>query len=566
MLKTIFVKYFILSVCILGNQIVLVKKALSNPNKPPSIQLLNPKKSWEGLFLEPVEIAPKSDPPVLPAQPEQVQTTTEVPLSLTEAIAIAEANNRDLRTARLQQNKNEAALTQAIAQRYPNLSLQSEGRRQQDAGGDISADRSREQIEQQIEAGETNNLLIETQIQEIDAQIEQPINLNDQAQIQQRTGLIVQRQQLEQQRGQQQQQISIAQSQLNDTDNFATTSITGSVNLNYALYSPGRGPSIRIAREQLRISELEVDRITKEVFLNTALAYYDLQQANQEVNIALADVEDRTSRLRDLERLLGAALATRLDLLNAQVERDNAIQILRNTQAQQAIARRNLAQILSLPASIAPVAQANVEVAQDWDLSLEQSIVLAFDNRVELEQQLAQRRVGQASRRLAKADLLPRLDLSANYNAVKLYSDDPSDLALRGEGDGYSLGASISWSLYDGGASSAKARQAEADIAIADEQFAQAAENIRFQVEQAFFQLPANRANVNTANDAVRRAREAVEAAQMRFQGGINSQTEVLDAQNRLIQAENNRIQAIINYNRALVTVQRAVGVEPELE
>ena len=78
-------------------------------------------KSWQSLLLEPVEITLKSEPAVFPAQPE-VKTTTEVPLSLTEAIAIAEANNRQLRTAVLQQNKSKAILREAIAKRYPSLS------------------------------------------------------------------------------------------------------------------------------------------------------------------------------------------------------------------------------------------------------------------------------------------------------------------------------------------------------------------------------------------------------------------------------------------------------------
>ena len=111
-----------------------------------------------------------------------------------------------------------------------------------------------------------------------------------------------------------------------------------------------------------------------------------------------------------------------------------------------------------------------------------------------------------------------------------------------------------------GGAAAAGIRRAEAEIAIAEQQFADNANQIRLEVERAFFQLPTQLENVQTATLAVEQAKEAVRAAQLRFQATVNTQTEVLDAQNRLIQAENNLVDAVLEYNRALVSLQRAVS------
>ena len=343
-------------------------------------------------------------------------------------------------------------------------------------------------------------------------------------------------------------------------EDFATTTIDNSVGVEFSLLSPQRQALIKIAREEVRLSELEVENIEQILRLQVAEAYYNLQQFDREVAIAEKDVTTRQQGVEIVQKLLDAALATRLDLLNAEVELDNAIQILRRARAQQLIDRRNIAQILSLPAEVTPTAADRVVIRELWDLSLEETIILAFQNRVELEQRLAERRIGEGQRKLAWAAIKPRVGLFANYDFAQFYDDRPGESSFRGFGDGYSLGVNFNWTFWDGGIASAEAKAAKAAIAIAEQQYANFANQIRFEVEDAYFQLPANLENVETATEAVAKAEAAVEAAEIRFRANLNTQTEVLDARNRLVQAENNLVQAIIRYNRALANLQRAVG------
>jgi len=50
-----------------------------------------------------------------------------------------------------------------------------------------------------------------------------------------------------------------------------------------------------------------------------------------------------------------------------------------------------------------------VEIAGLWNFTLEDSIVLAFQNRAELEQQLAQRNISEQQRRIALSSLGPQV-------------------------------------------------------------------------------------------------------------------------------------------------------------
>jgi OMF family outer membrane factor len=506
--------------------------------------LIQPKIPYISNNIDP-KFSPDDDPLVIPTQPQQLETEL-FSLTLESAKQLAAANNRQLKIAQLELERARATLQGQQAAWFPSLSVQSRLNRSQSASGEIQANVQREQLQQQA----ASIPILESQLELLNARLAQSNNPREQFQ------LLLEQSQLQGSL----QQARIAQNEINSVKNFATTSIDGSVGLEYSIYSPQRQASVRIARETVTFNELEVQRIQEELNLQVAEAYYNLQQSDRQVAIAENDVETRKTGVEIVKKLLDAALATRLDLLNAQVELDDAIITLRNTLAEQQTARRSLAQILSLPPDLTPTAADGVVLGDRWKLSLEETIILALKNRVELEQQLAERRSGKAQRQLAWAAIKPQVGLFASYDFLQQYSDEPGDNAFKGFGDGYSIGLNFNWTFWDGGAALAEAKAAKKAIEIAEQQYADSANTIRLEVEQAYYQLPANWENVQTATQAVERAKAAVEAATIRFRANLNTQTEVLDAQNRLIQAENNLVQATLGYNRALAALQRAVG------
>ncbi|MBD2503861.1 TolC family protein [Anabaena azotica] len=333
-----------------------------------------------------------------------------------------------------------------------------------------------------------------------------------------------------------------------------STSFNGQAQLTYDLFTSGRrNAAIQQAEEQLRFQQLDVERQSEEIRLNVTRAYYDLQQADEQVRIARSAVENTQASLRDAEALERAGVGTRFDVLRAQVNLANNTQQLTNNLATQQTRRRQLATLLSLPQSVNISAADPVQLAGLWNQTLEQSIILAYQNRPELQQQLAQRNINEQQRRQALANLGPQLSFVANYNLLDQFDDSV------GVTDGYSVGLRASLNLYDGGAARARADQARANIAIAETQFATQRDQVRFQVEQAFSTQRSNLENVQTANVALEQAREALRLARLRFQAGVGTQTDVINSENDLTQAEGNRVTAILDYNRALADLQRAV-------
>ncbi|MBN3939418.1 MAG: TolC family protein [Nostoc sp.] len=350
------------------------------------------------------------------------------------------------------------------------------------------------------------------------------------------------------------------QDEINGQNPFAakvdqpSTSFNGQAQLSYNLYSSGRvQATIRAAEEQVRFYELAVETQFETIRLNVATDYYNLQQADEQVRIAQSAVQNSEASLRDAEALERAGVGTRFDVLRSQVNLANAQQNLTNARSQQSISRRQLATRISLPQAINISAADPVQLAGLWNPTLEQSIVLAYQNRPELQQQLAQRNTNEQQRKQALAELGPQVSLVASYNLLDQFDDNVSVT------DGYSFGIQATLNLYDGGAARARASQQKANIAIAETQFAEQRNQIRFQVEQAYSTQQSSLENVQTANTALEQAREALRLARLRFQAGVGTQTDVINSENDLTQAEGNRVTAILDYNRALAQLQRSV-------
>ncbi|MDX2097237.1 MAG: TolC family protein [Leptolyngbyaceae cyanobacterium bins.59] len=449
----------------------------------------------------PAKLIPDPNPLLFPTKPEEVQIVGTQPITLQQALELSRRNNRSLQVVQLQLEQARAALRQAQAAQSPTLSLSSNLTFQDSAQGEFS---------------------------------------NRQQDLRPQTGL-----------------AALLNQDSNRSSTTTSLPFNSSVELSYNLYTSGRTEAlIRASERQVRLNELEVERQAEQLRLDTTNDYYALQEADEQVRIARAAVNNAQQSLRDAQALERAGVGTRFDVLRAQVQLANANQDLTRAEAQQVISRRQLSQRLSIPQGANVSAADPVQVSGLWNLPLEDSIVLAFKNRAELEQQLVQREVGEAQRQAELAATGPQVALVANYNILNILDASPNP----GLADGYAIGARLTWNFYDGGAAQARADQQTLNIRIAEQRFADNRNQIRFQVEQAYSNLQANFANIQTTAIALEQARESLRLARLRFQAGVGTQTDVINAETELTRAEANRLRAILDYNRALAALQRAIS------
>ncbi|NJO67247.1 MAG: TolC family protein [Leptolyngbyaceae cyanobacterium RM1_405_57] len=443
---------------------------------------------------------PSPNPLQFPTQPEEVEIVGTQPITLEQAIDLAIRNNRELQVSRLELERNQAALQEALAANLPTLNLTSNLTFQENT--QQQQDTALQDLLDQLQGGQGGNTQSE--------------------------------------------------------DDDVNVVLGGALELNYTLFTSGRRPAlIEAAEGQVRFQELQVEAQEEQLRLDVINNYYDLQETDEQVRIREAALDQALQSLRDAEALERAGVGTRFDVLQSQVDVANARQQLTQALSQRQIARRQIVQTLSLAQSVEVAAADPVEVADLWDLSLEETIVLAVRNRAELEQQLVQRGISDAQRRAALSQLGPQVSLFATYDVQDTLNQDETVQ------DSYQFGARLNLSLFDGGVARAQANQEEANIAIAETNFAAQRNQVRFDVESAYSNLQANFENIQTASLALEQAREALRLARLRFQAGVGTQTDVLISQTDLTEAEFNRVQAILGYNRSLAELQRSVSNFP---
>jgi outer membrane protein TolC len=340
------------------------------------------------------------------------------------------------------------------------------------------------------------------------------------------------------------------------TTNNNSTSANGAATARYTILDAGRNQSsVRAAEEQVRFDQLDLVRVEQQVRSLVITAYYDLQAADSSIIISQASVRDATRSFSDAQLQERAGVGTRFDILTAQVQLATANQNLTNAQSQQQTARKNLAQVLVVDNNTEFTAADPVRELGTWKNSLEDSIVLAFKNRPEAEQQLALRRIAQQQQNISSAANSAQVDLIGSYGLGKsLTASTPLQ-------DNYSVGVQLTWNFLDGGAAAANTNIQKVNEAINENQFTSTRNQIRFQVEQAYFSLGSSQKNIATSTQALTQAEESLKLARLRFQAGVGTQTDVINAQTALATARGNRVTAILNYNRALANLRTATVV-----
>lgn len=333
----------------------------------------------------------------------------------------------------------------------------------------------------------------------------------------------------------------------------------------WSLINPTRTPQIAAARDEFEKAKNQYLIGLRDLRLQTAQVYFDLQQADDGVRIGQESVRASLVSLRDAKARYQAGVDTKLAVLQAETQLARDQQVLSDFLASQDVARRALAALLDLPQTVTPTAKDPSGVVGTWQASLQDSIVAAYAFREELDQALLDISIANSNANTQLASVQPFLNIVNNLaagrssGAVGVTEVTPGIYSWNVDN---SLGLNISWNLFDGGRARALYRQQKQRAQENTFRFAQRRDLIRQEVETSFYELDKNNRNITTTAREVISARESLRLARLRFQAGVTTQREVVDTQRDLTQAEVRHSNAISDYNKRLVELQRRTGLD----
>lgn len=312
--------------------------------------------------------------------------------------------------------------------------------------------------------------------------------------------------------------------------------------------------AIDAARYQKNIADLNVYKTEADTKLAAVQAYYQYLEAIKLAEVQAQSVTDYASHLNNVQQQFDAGIVAKLDVLSSNVSLANAKQKSIAADNTRDVAEANLNNIMRVPMNTTLKPLDKNFPQPEFDLTMEQAILMAQKYRWELVEADYGVKAAEASLRSAKAGYLPTVSVGGGYSwkEASVTAVDKDDWAVKG---------GLSWSLWDGGATQASVKKADAAVKTAQETLLQAREKIELEVRQDYLNVLSYKEQIRAAEASVAQAEEAYKIATVRYSSGVGINLDVLDAELALNTARTNYITALYNYNIGLATLEHAMGV-----
>ena len=295
------------------------------------------------------------------------------------------------------------------------------------------------------------------------------------------------------------------------------------------IYSGGRLEAlIRQATSTARATDALQDRTRQQVAFGAERAFLLLVAAQREREVAQQALQTAEEHLAIARARYAARAAAQFDVLRAEVQVEEARQDVIRAESNLQVTHAALVQALGMPEGAFTVAEADLAPVPDLP-ALEDLQRQAGEARPEIRAFDWRVRAAESAISAARAERRPTLSLLADYQLVS--PESPLQLTR------WSAGIAVSLPILDGGA--ARARQREAMAQRDETQAAQDAlrQAILAEVSQAYARVRSAHAQIVVARKRVEQSEETLRIANVRYQEGVGTATEIADAQTTLTRA-----------------------------
>jgi outer membrane protein len=342
-------------------------------------------------------------------------------------------------------------------------------------------------------------------------------------------------------------------------------------NISQPLYQGGRIRShIAASTAGVNYQKTEEFRTVLDLKLTVAEAYVGVLRARRNLDVALSNVAQLASFLRDVTNRKNEGQATRNEELAAEVS-------LANARLQEITDRKNLLvawatynrylcrppdlmvelqEIVAGPPSPSDASMAH-SLSHVTSITLDEPIATDFTNRAmrgrpELQGLAEQANQSDSLAKVTMAAIKPHVSFNASYIEVGDFGFTNPNI--------FAGSFQLSWTLFDGGQTRRRAEAQRLQAESFVKQRVDASADIALQVRTRMLDVDESHQRVIVSGAAVGSANENIKVVTERYRQGLSVYTEVLDAENRRVQSLNGYYAATYDNALALFRLHRAVG------
>lgn len=320
---------------------------------------------------------------------------------------------------------------------------------------------------------------------------------------------------------------------------------TVSVNISKVLYSGGKIESAieqSEANQQISLNEQEQKR--QEIIYKVTDAYYKVLQAQGMVKVSEQALTQINAHMENSQALLEEGMIAPIDLNRIKSQLSNLEHNLVRAENGFDLAVYNLNSIMGIELDTKIELQNNLTY-QACDISLSEALKIAKSSRPEIKNIAQQRIIMEGMVDIAKSNKKPQIVMNMESGLSGW------QVAIMGEVP-----------IFDGGVNDAKVKQAEINLSQVEQNRKQVEQLIEFEVRSAFLNMKEAEKLIKITEQGIENSQESFRIAQVKYNEGIATNTEVIDAQSALIEAESNHLNALYDYNTNYAALLKAMSVQ----
>jgi outer membrane protein len=342
---------------------------------------------------------------------------------------------------------------------------------------------------------------------------------------------------------------------------------------------------IRIARNNLNISEIQFEQQVMDLVTQAQNLYWDLVFAREDIKVQQESLQLAQRTLGDNQKQVEIGTLAPIEVVQAESEVASRREGLVLANYSQTRLEDNVKRLISRvpdPALVLLSLNPTDNVRDrggDQIVPVAEAIRLALLNRPEMRQLTIQVQNNDFDLEFARNQLLPQFDVTASYTQSGLGGTQNVRGGLGGtdvtqipggiggafsdifgfDFTGYQVGFSLQIPLSNKSAQASHTRLIT-QKRLNESRQAATAQAIATEVRDAFNQIEMNQARIEAAEIARELAVRRLDAEQRKFRLGASAIRFVLQEQRNLTQAQTTEIRSLVDYVKAVVNYDRSMG------
>ncbi len=333
---------------------------------------------------------------------------------------------------------------------------------------------------------------------------------------------------------------------------FDDTIYGGEVSAMLPLYRGGRlTHGVTAAELRKEISEERHSSTRQEMIFNITSVYYKIAQLEKLLEASEASVRQLEDHKRNVEISLEAGTVPRVELLKTEVELAHATQnalVVKNSIKSAYELLRVLMGMDDEEAEFTIVHESAINNVPPAD----NAVGIALAQRPDYRAVLFSQKVAAKELEIVKGKNLPDVYLTGQF-----MERSGSDIEFK---EDWKVALRVSFPIFDGGLTKARAGQAGMELEKAIEEERAARLSIVREVRDAYLRLEDSEKRIQVTEKAIEAAGETLRVEKLRFDAGAGTSTDVIDAQAALLRAEAEYYQAAFDRDTAIASIRKALG------